>query len=172
MSSDWSRGTSVLVVWVACDVPPPNRTKTVPPSFAVGRVPRLIRLRTAPSVMPSATAAWATVRRLWFACGSPVWFSLTAPYSLPFGGHAQALSGHPRASGGQREAPAGISGRVAIRLQSPPRVLDTRPSGPAPKALRRQPCAPGEDARAGGFWFGTPPSKRQGSGKKEGKPPR
>src|SRR5215216_2135836 len=72
MSSDWSPGTLMLGVWFAPDVPSPNRTNTVPLSFVVGRVPRLIRLRTAPSVMPNAAAAWATVRRSWFACGSPV----------------------------------------------------------------------------------------------------
>src|SRR5215204_6589156 len=58
-----------LATWYAPDVPSPNRTNTVPLSFVVGRVPRLIRLRTAPSVMPNAAAAWATVRRSWFACG-------------------------------------------------------------------------------------------------------
>ena len=52
-----------LAAWYACDVPRPNKTNTVPPSFVVRRVPRFIRLRTAHSVMPSADAAWATVRR-------------------------------------------------------------------------------------------------------------
>src|SRR5215218_7602959 len=68
MSSDWSPGTPMLGVWFAPDVPSPNRTNTVPLSFVVGRVPRLIRLRTASSVMPNAAAAWAKVRRSWFAC--------------------------------------------------------------------------------------------------------
>jgi hypothetical protein len=66
-----------LATWYAPDVPSPNRTNTVPLSFVVGRVPRLIRLRTAPSVMTNAAAAWAPVRRSWFACGSPVWPSPT-----------------------------------------------------------------------------------------------
>ena len=35
--------------------------KAVPASFAVGSVPRFIRLQTVPSVMPSFVAAWATV---------------------------------------------------------------------------------------------------------------
>ena len=43
----------------------------------VRSVPRFIRLRTAPSVIPRAAAAWATVRRSWFASGSAVWPSPT-----------------------------------------------------------------------------------------------
>src|SRR5215213_11826887 len=77
MSSDWSLGSPAIFVWFAGDVPSPNSTNTVPPSFVVGSVPRFIRLRTAPSVMPREVAACATVRRSWFACGSLVWPSPT-----------------------------------------------------------------------------------------------
>ncbi len=86
-----------------------KRTYTWPPARSCAIVLRLVRPRMASAVTPNASAAWSTVsRRLGgFVRSSP------APPCWTFGDPAQALRIHPRAPGGQREAPGGRGHRCA-----------------------------------------------------------
>jgi hypothetical protein len=49
-----------------------NRTYNLPPSLVLAKVPRLTLWRTAPSLMPNATAASLTDTRRWYGVGSSV----------------------------------------------------------------------------------------------------